>query len=174
MTGALDVNLDTETAFVDGAWTSRDELWTRLNESVASKDYKNIARLAALLEEFDKALEGARTIDFRIGKEASERLEELARGANQTAEAFARSVLLRALEKPAEPSSVPQERPVVTSQETPVQASVPSVPHPGVTAPPVMTPVVPVAPAADETSIDVDVEDDSKAPDDGRRWYDRT
>lgn len=197
MSDTVDIDLETEKALVDGAWTSRDELWTQMNASVGSKDYKGIARFASLLEQLDQALAGSRTITFKLSAAQFARLEAAGQKMNQTPDLFARQMLAQVLgagspapvsapdavettaaAKPA--GAAPMTVEAASEEEPPVLTLQPKRRDATTTTsnpPPVMTPVAlpGVAPAADAgASVVVDTQDEDKSTGDGRRWFNRT
>lgn len=198
MSANLEIDLDTEKANVDGEWLSRDELWERMNQSIGAKDYKNISRLASLLEQVDVALSGAQTITFKLGGEHFARLQAAGQKMGQSPAVFAREVLVQILSgaapKPVEapvplaapppvvappavaaPVSVeplPEQPPALTLQPKRRDAS----PLASAAPPPVMTPVTAPPVASPDATVVVDVSsgEESKPAGEGRRWFDRT
>lgn len=195
MSDTVEIDLETEKALVDGAWTSRDDLWTQMNDGVGAKDYKRIARFASLLEQLDEALAGSRTITFKLSAAQFARLEAAGQKMNQTPDVFARQMLAQVLgagtpvaakaeAAPTQPAGAAplaveaathEEPPVLTLQPKRRDAGSASA-APG-TPPPVMTPVAlpAVQPAAEPaSSVVVDVKEDNKSTSDDRRWFNRT
>lgn len=194
MSATLEIDLETEKAMVDGEWLSRDELWERMNASIGAKDYKNISRLASLLEQVDTALVGAKSITIKLSGEHFARLEVAGQKLGKSPAVFAREVLVQVLggvaAKPAEapvplapppvvapvaatPLAVeplPEEPPALTLQPkrrdpTPLASAAP---------PPVMTPVTAPGPTESTVVVDVPSNDEQKPAGEGRRWFDRT
>lgn len=154
MSQRIDVDLETDKALVDGAWVSRDELWSRMNEAVTGKDYKNIARFAAVLDALDQALAGAQTITIKLSQEHFAKLEAAGQKLGKSASAFAREVLSQVLSGNAPHAAPAAPAPVIAAPAPVIAAPAPAptpVPLPAiVTEPPKSAPVVIAAAPAEE------------------------
>ena len=115
MSDTVEIDFEAEKALVDGAWLGRDELWERMNQSIGAKDYRNISRLAGLLEQLDQALAGAQSITIKLSGEHFAKLEAAGGKLGKSAAAFAREVLVQVLggTKPAPQPAAPAEPPPV-------------------------------------------------------------
>lgn len=125
MSDTVEIDLEAEKARVDGEWLSRDELWERMNQSIATKDYKNISRLAGLLEQVDEALAGAQSITLKLSAEHFAKLEAAGTKLGKSAAVFAREVLVQVLGGTAprtEPAPVPLSAPPPVIAPPPVAA----------------------------------------------------
>jgi hypothetical protein len=84
MDGYPDIDLDSESIWLDGAWHTRDALGRKIKELVAAGDYR-LSRLTTALERLDGVLGKARALTVRMPGELADAL-------GQASAAFGRPV----------------------------------------------------------------------------------
>jgi hypothetical protein len=199
MTARWEVDLETERIQVDGSWMSREDLSARLQQMLASGDFK-ISKLSEALEHLAQASGNARTLSFKLSAEQYARLEAAGQKLGKPAQVFGRDLLLQVLSgtasatAPVTITSLPPAAPVIsapamaTASTTAAGTTEDAVPLLTITpkkkdplsgssqaVPPVLTPV-----AVPTLSLPGDADETGKAkaqggaPGDGRRWFNRT
>lgn len=66
-----DIDLDSESVWLDGAWYTRDELARRIREMIESGDFR-VSRPSQALERLESALAQARVVNVRMPMDLSE------------------------------------------------------------------------------------------------------
>jgi len=201
MTQRVDVDLESEKVFFDGAWAGRAELSGRISQMMASGDFK-IGRLASALEALDLAVATARVVQFKLSAENYAKLEAAGQKLGKNAAEFARDLLVQVLGTAAAmpaPAQAPMMAPPAMS--TPVIAGGPATipmmstpdvtpeeaagaltmkpkvrdPMAGPTTSPGMAPVA-AAPGQPQPNVVVDLgnpEDPGRPKPGDRRWFNR-
>ena len=66
-----DIDLDSESVWLDGAWYTREELARRIREMIESGDFR-VSRPSQALERLESALAQARVVNVRMPMDLSE------------------------------------------------------------------------------------------------------
>jgi hypothetical protein len=72
-----DIDLDTESVWLDGAWYTRDELARRIKEMIEAGDFR-VSRPSQALERLEAALAQARLLSVRMPADLADAVESAA------------------------------------------------------------------------------------------------
>jgi hypothetical protein len=178
----LQIDVDAEAIFLDGAWYTREALARRIRAMLDSGDF-NVARPSAALEALTQTVKSLRTLSFRCTPDIEQALNEIASRTGSTVGGVVREAVIQFLQEtgrvpPSTGSGSKQAVVRPTAQGAPASA-VPAVPAPFPSTPP--APAVPpptAAPASSASSFSslplvVDV-DEAGTDDEERRQEERT
>lgn len=178
MTARWDVDLETERVHFDGAWMGREDISARIQQMLASGDFK-ISRLSEALEHLAQAAANARTLTVKLTAEQYARIEGAGQKLGKPAGVFARDLLMQVLGS-APPAPAPHLPPPPVATANGLAAGTPD-DQPMIVQPkrkesttaPSLTPVSVAVAGQGETLTDASPVKGG-GPGDGRRWFNRS
>lgn len=161
MSDKLEFDLETERVQLGQEWLDKAALTQRITQAIASGDFK-IAKLAAVLEQLDQAVAGAKPVTFKVSAATWAQLEAAGKRLGKEANVFARDLLVQALGGGQPAASAPA--PVATPAPQVVEVT-PAEEEPAIA----LTPKKSAAPAPEAPAEGAASEEGKSKVD--RRWF---